>query len=489
MSKAVRVHAGAVAGSSLLLVLAGVALAQPAPPRERAAASVAQPQPCSAGALALAVRRGVAPRLRGCDVAAVEPLLARLQVQLDKRERPRGQRQGLILQQDPQADAPLGRRRIAVVVSGGARPDRDPRPQDDTRPPDRDPRPGRDPVPPVEEPTRPEPPAVTDLSVSVDPQQARGEVGRSAGYWIVIRNAGPSRATRIRVDIRPRNLAQTTVTRACRSLRCVIRSLEPGASEGVFVTGAVEAAGAFGLEVLVRAAERDRRPDDNRAGARQAATAPPPPPIETPVTPEPTPEPAPEPAPQPTPEPAPVTPEPPPQPEPPRPEPPPARPEPAPPPTRAETPPETPVAPPAQPAASDTAPVSDAAVSDALPASDAPAASGTVAEAEEDAGPAGTTITTKTDTRPGPPVWVWIVLAAIGGAGAAAAGVWAGAQSAAKAHWGKLISVTPSLEPGGQAVAGPIGMAGPAVSFRVTIEPGEAGPEGPVPLRKELEDA
>jgi hypothetical protein len=49
--------------------------------------------------------------------------------------------------------------------------------------------------------------------------------------------------------------------------------------------------------------------------------------------------------------------------------------------------------------------------------------------------------------------------------------------------------VIPSIEPGGEAVAGPFALQAPPLEIRVLLEPGEAGPEGPMPILREVIDA
>ena len=288
---------GAAAASAVALMLAVCA---PAHAQERPAASGCRPE-----AVQRAVSAGVVPSLVGCDVARVEGLLRQRRLRLVRQDRPSAAPAGRILSQAPAAGSqaePGGR--IAVDVSTGRRPERpgatqpdtarpgttrpdrptpdparpDPTRPDTTRPdttrPDR-PRPDRPrpdptrpdrPTPdrPRPDPPDPERPAAADLSVSVESQApAVGRVGQAVRTRIVVRNQGPGRATRIRVDHRSANLRIRSVGGACARLPCMIAALEPGGAARIFVSGEIAAAGAFGQSVSVRAAEPDRRPANN----------------------------------------------------------------------------------------------------------------------------------------------------------------------------------------------------------------------------------
>jgi hypothetical protein len=83
--------------------------------------------------------------------------------------------------------------------------------------------------------------------------------------------------------------------------------------------------------------------------------------------------------------------------------------------------------------------------------------------------------------HPGIPPWVWVLgggaLLGLGGAAAAYGPLH-------RAWWSRAITVTPSLDPKAEAATGPLGFTAPALGIEARLEPGEAGPKGPVPIKK-----
>ena len=449
---------------------------------------------CSARALTAPLREGLIPPVVGCDYAAIERVLGRGRYPIERRDAPSSRPKGVIFAQEPRVGSRVRPGTLLVLfVSDGsqtagpgapvslARPERPGRPDRPGRPerPARPERPGIVDRPPPEAPV---PRTAADLSVSVNPQSpAPSRAGEQTRTWIVVRNEGPSPATRIRVAGRWTNLRITGVTGACSRLPCAIAALEPGSAARIFVTAQVAGEGPYEEAVQVRAAERDPRPDNN--DDRYARTV-----MAAPAGPAPEPAPA---------EPQPARPLDPPRaadtppPSVPRPTAPPRTP---PPPVASVTPARPEPAAPTRPAAPAETPAPSAPPAAPVPLEEvvAPAPSPAVAPR-----PATPEVSTPPELEPSaggwldpkrPRFWLLVVLAALGVGVPAVAVSMAKASAGQAAKWARLITVAPTLDRAGEASASPIGMAGPAISVRTQLEMGEAAPAGPVAVRTELED-
>ena len=133
---------------------------------------------------------------------------------------------------------------------------------------------------------------------------------------------------------------------------------------------------------------------------------------------------------------------------------------------------------------------SDAPSSAAIPlaeTSEAPAS------AASDAGP--TSDASPDDTRAGEggggrsfPPWLAPLLANPLNVGVAAVAT-ASVRSAQRRHWLRLITATPTLDLDAPSSVSAIVMQAPALGVHARLEPGEAAPVGPIPIKVEARDA
>ena len=154
---------------------------------------------------------------------------------------------------------------------------------------------------------------------------------------------------------------------------------------------------------------------------------------------------------------------------------------------------EVPTPPPSEAPASSDIPV--AAPSDTPPSASLPPteASDAPASAASDAGPASDAAPFDTGGDDGgggrsAPGWLAPLLAIPLIVGIAAVGT-ASVRSAQRRRWLRLITATPTLDLDAPSSVGPILMEAPALGLHAWLEPGEAAPVGPIPIKAEAQDA
>lgn len=83
------------------------------------------------------------------------------------------------------------------------------------------------------------------------------KAGEPIEYTIIVRNAGPSRATTVQVVDIPTNIKLGDISGACSALPCTINSIDVGSQARIIVMATIIATGAFDNIVKVTAAESD----------------------------------------------------------------------------------------------------------------------------------------------------------------------------------------------------------------------------------------
>jgi uncharacterized repeat protein (TIGR01451 family) len=81
--------------------------------------------------------------------------------------------------------------------------------------------------------------------------------GEPIEYKVIVRNAGPSQATNVKVDDTPTNITFDNVSGACSALPCTISTVDVGSSATINVKATITAKGAFDNAVTVTAIESD----------------------------------------------------------------------------------------------------------------------------------------------------------------------------------------------------------------------------------------